>query len=119
MPQTTLEGWAVDEKADIKDGRLFVGSDKSSFAVIPAVHFAKLVSGSDEKKLLAKVKTQEELHAMGAEQMSDSVILGEAAYEVVPGYMTELPVPPGDRPPGKPSNSEADLLAAFLLDKMT
>ena len=58
----------------------------------------------------------EQLQRLGGEQMADSVLIGDSAYEVVPGYVTDVPqaARPAD---GKPS-SEADLLAAFLLNKM-
>jgi hypothetical protein len=120
LPQTTLEEWALNDKADIKDGKLVVTEEKESYPVTPAVHFLRLVSGSDERKLVSKVKTQEQLQAWGAEVMMDSVLLGEAAYEVASGYMAEVPLP-APRPPGdkKKASPEADLLAAFILDKLS
>ena len=77
------------------------------------------MSGEDTHKLVAKVKTEEQLKTLGAEQMADSVLLGDTAYEVVPGYLAEVPVSPSDAASaeGKPG-SETDLLAAFLLNKM-
>lgn len=120
VPQGTLEEWALEDKADIRDGRLTVAAEKASFAVIPAVHFTKLVSGTDDKKLLRKVKTQEELHKLGAEHMADSVLLGDTAYEVVGGYLTEVPVPSKAAGPAKKGvTPEAEALAAFLLDKLS
>ncbi|MHB8878371.1 MAG: hypothetical protein ACYC8T_32145, partial [Myxococcaceae bacterium] len=77
-----------------------------------------LVTGADDHKLLSKVKTDEQLHALGAEHMSDSVLIGETAYEVTQGFITEVaPPPPGKA--AKPASPDADLLAAFLLDKMS
>ena len=117
LSQTKLEEWALEDKADLREGKLTIPSENASFTVVPAVHFLKVVTGNDEKKLVAKVKTQEYLQQLGAEEMADSVILGETAYEVAPGYLAEVPV-------GKPaqekakSNPEADLLAAFLLNKL-
>jgi len=120
LPQGTLEEWALAEKADLQEGSLLVGSDKARFPLLPAVHFAKLVSGADDKKLLGKVKTPHQLQRMGAEQMMDSVILGDAAYEVVQGYVAVISTENSDRPADKRKGStETDLLAAFLLDKMT
>ena len=51
--------------------------------------------------------------------MADSVLIGDTAYEVVPGYVAEVAPPPAEAPPpeGQPG-SETDLLAAFLLNKM-
>ena len=117
LPQATLEEWAADARADLNDGKLFVEPDQITCLVAPAVHFSKLVSGTDARKLVATVKTPEQLEQMGAEQMLDSVILGDDAYEVVQGYLAELPWPPVNNE--KEESLDADLLAAFLLDKMT
>jgi len=81
------------------------------------VHFLRLVSGTDAKHLLSKVKTSVQLEQMGAEQMSDSVIVGEDAYQVVAGYVAEVPALSAAGEGKEPA--DADLLAAFLLDKMT
>jgi hypothetical protein len=117
LPQTQLEEWALGDKADLKDGKLVVMAEGGgSYPATPAVHFVQLVSGEDTHKLVAKVKTEAQLASLGAEQMADSVILGESAYEVVPGYVTEVAVAP--RPTDKKPSNETDLLAAFILNKM-
>jgi hypothetical protein len=117
LPQTTLEEWVAEGRADLKDGKLFVGPEKTACPVAPAVHFLKVVSGKDAHKLVATVKTPTQLEQMGAEQMLDSVILGEVAYEVAPGYLAEVPTVPARE--SATDSPDADLLAAFLLDKMT
>ncbi|WP_371876493.1 hypothetical protein [Pyxidicoccus fallax] len=119
LPQTQLEEWALADKADLREGKLVVMAEGgTTFPLTPAVHFVQLVSGEDAQGLVARVKTEEQLARMGAEQMADSVLVGENAYEVVPGYVTEVASSP--RPEGgeKKPDSEADLLAAFILNKM-
>jgi hypothetical protein len=113
LSQAQLEEWALADKADIQDDQLVLAGEAARVPVVPAVHFVALVSGADEHGLVAKVKTEPQLQSLGAEQMADSVLLGEAAYEVVPGYVAEVagPAPRKDVP-------ETDLLAAFLLNKM-
>ncbi len=119
LPQAQLEEWALAEKADLKDGHLVVPGEARPFPVTSAVHFAKVVTGADERHLLNKVKTEAELAALGAEQMSDSVLLGETAYEVVTGYLLEATVP-GARPAGdRATSAETNLLADFLLNKLS
>jgi hypothetical protein len=122
LPHKTLEDWATTDKADLSDGRLIVKETKSSHQVTPAVHFQKLVSGDDLQSLLGRVKTQSQLQAMGAEQLGDSCLIGETAYEVVEGFVAEVIVVPGAARPAdtrkKSSSPEADLLAAFILDKL-
>lgn len=119
LPQAQLEEWALEDKADVKDGVLVVTGEEGVYPVTPAVHIVQLVTGEDSNSLVTKVKTEEQLKSLGAEQMADSVLLGDTAYEVVPGYVAEVPSSPSDSASadGKPG-SETDLLAAFLLNKM-
>src|SRR4051794_4593583 len=79
LPQATLEEWALADKADLKEGKLVVAGEKATFPVKPAVHFTKVVSGQDDRKLLARVKTDEQLQQLGADHFADSVVLGETA----------------------------------------
>lgn len=123
LPQKTLEEWSISEKADLQDGKLVVAEGKASHGVIPAVHFVKLVSGNDQSQLVGRVKTMSQLDLLGCEHMMDSVILGETAYEVTPGYIADVPAPAAaasKAPEGKKkaTSPEADLLAAFILDKL-
>src|SRR4051794_4974975 len=94
LPQSTLEEWAGAEKADLKDGKLVLNDGKAvSYPVMPAVHFKTLASGNDEKKLVSKVKSHEQLKAIGAEHFADSVLVGETAYTVIEGYIADVPAP--------------------------
>jgi hypothetical protein len=117
LPQAMLEEWAADGRVDLRDGKLFVGAENAFWQVTPAVHFLKLVSGTDQRKLVASVKTPAQLEQLGAEQMLGSVIVGEDAYDVVQGYVAEISVSSDGKKTEGPA--DADLLAAFLLDKMT
>lgn len=119
LPQAQLEEWALEDKADVKDGVLAVNGEEGVYPVTPAVHIVQLVTGEDANGLVSKVKTEEQLKTLGAEQMADSVLLGDTAYEVVPGYVAEVPQASSEaQPPGGQPGSETDLLAAFLLNKM-
>jgi hypothetical protein len=121
LPQKSLEEWSMAEKADLQDGKLVVKEGGSStHPAVPAVHFIKLVSGDDTNGLVGRVKTAEQIQALGAEHLADSVILGDTAYEVAEGYLTEVQAPVAAKadPKKKPANPEADLLAAFILDKL-
>jgi hypothetical protein len=118
LSQTTLEQWALDDKADLRDGKLVVHSETDGWPVEAAVHFVKLVAGADEQRLVARVKTDTQLAQLGAERFEDSVVLGESAYEVVPGYVAEVAAP-SKNDIRQPSPPETDLLAAFILNKMS
>ncbi len=122
LPQKTLEDWSTTDKADLQDGKLVVMENKAAHAVTPAVHFVKLVSGNDTHQLVGRVKTMSQLDTLGAEHMMDSVIVGETAYEVTAGYVADVAAPaaaPAKVDSKKKATSpEADLLAAFILDKL-
>ncbi len=121
LPQAALEEWMMNEKADLQDGKLVVKEGGSStHPAAPAVHFVRVVSGEDTNGLVNRVKTTEQIHALGGEHMADSVVMGDTAYEVAEGYLTEVqaPAPVKADPKKKVSNPEADLLAAFILDKL-
>lgn len=120
LPHQTLEDWSVSEKADLQDGKLLITEGKTTYPVAAAVHFLKLVSGEDSQGLLGRVKTSAQLSELKAEHYADSCIVGEAAYEVVEGYVTEVQTaaPPKGDPKKKTGSPEADLLAAFILDKL-
>jgi hypothetical protein len=112
LPQTQLEEWALDEQADVREDKLLLKGETAPYAVAQAVHFKTLLSGDDSQKLVSRVKTSAQLQELGAEHMMDSVLLGETAYEVEPGYL--VTVPDAEAPK---SQSDADLLAAFLMNK--
>lgn len=120
LPQKTLEDWMFEEKADLEGGKLVVKEPRSTHPASSAVHFTKLVSGEDVHALVGRVKTDAQIAALGGEQMADTVIMGDSAYEVVPGFITEAQAPPAAKvdPKKKASSPEADLLAAFILDKL-
>jgi hypothetical protein len=115
LSQAQLEEWALEDKADLREGRLVVAAEGgSAWPLTPAVHVVQLVTGEDTHQLVSRVKTEEQLSRLGAEQMADSILVGDSAYEVVPGYVAEVGTPAPERKP----NSETDLLAAFILNKM-
>lgn len=119
LPQTTLEAWALADKADLVDGQLVVREEATSHPVTPAVHFRAVASGDDLHGLLGRVKTAEQLAALGAEHLADSCLVQDTAYEVAEGYVAEVAAPPPKaEPKPKAASPEADLLAAFILDKL-
>ena len=111
LPQTTLEEWASDDKADVREHALVLSGETAKFPVEPAVHLKALVSGPDEHKLLKTVKTDAQLSELGAERLADSVVAGETAYDVESGYVVQVP-DEGQAP------TETALLADYLLNKL-
>ncbi len=55
--------------------------------VIPSVHFVAIDGGShDPLEIIGSVKTQAELAQMSADHYESSVVIGDHAYTVTPGF---------------------------------
>ena len=130
LPQDALDGWLADDRGVIDGDTLTLKPDGARFRVQTAVRFlTELAGGGDEASLVGKVKDLEQLGALGAEHVSDSVILGDNAYQVVEGFvcepLAEESVTTGDSLVGAaqaatgegPPSGELDLLARFLLQQ--
>jgi hypothetical protein len=96
VAQPTLDSWAEQGKIDFVGSvmTLLGGDGKGrSYALDPAVRFLRVVGDEpDPNGLLRKVKSRAQLKELGAEQVDASVILGEVAYEVEPGFLAETSV---------------------------
>jgi hypothetical protein len=94
VSQAMLDSWADQGKIDFVGNvmTLLAGEGTGrSYALEPAVRFMKVVGAeADPHALIAKVKTADQLREMGAEQVGDSVVLGEVGYEVQPGFLAEV-----------------------------
>lgn len=126
LPQSTLDAWVDEGKVDLRPDRVVELATRAEFPAREALRFVKLESGADTAGLLHKVKPLAQVKALGAEYCLTSVILDETVYEVVPGWIAEVPAVPGTPPVAKapekrvePQNDEADMLARLLLDKLS
>jgi len=94
VSQAMLDSWADQGKIDFVGNvmTLLVGEGKGrSYALEPAVRFMKVVGAeADPHALIAKVKTADQLREIGAEQVGDSVVMGEVGYEVQSGFLAEV-----------------------------
>jgi hypothetical protein len=94
VSQEMLDTWAEQGKIDFVGNvmTLLQGEGKGrSYALEPAVRFLKILGAeADSNGLLSKVKPVSQLRGMGAEQVEGSVILGDVAYEVQPGFLAEV-----------------------------
>ena len=142
VSQALLDAWASQGRIDL-DGRsiaLLGGPGPGRrYALEPAVRFLRGAGGAgDVAGLVARVKSLAQVRELGGEAMADSVVLGEAAYEVEPGFLAEAsaveaasraapvaaPEPRGDGHRVLPRDledrrREAEALARFLLDNLS
>lgn len=95
VPQEALETWVADGRAHVMGETLFV--EGVPFQLAGAVRFvAEVAGGGDSAQLVGKVKTLEQVEAMGGEHAAGSVLLDDNAYEVVEGFLAQAE--PRDKP---------------------
>ena len=115
FPQAVLDEWIVAGTVDLQRGELtLVGGAGAGrrYALEEAVRVMKEVSGAgDLAKLLGKVKTRAWLEQRGGEIVESSMLFGDAAYDVEPGWVG---TPIGPLPPGARVKNEEDLLGRFV-----
>lgn len=72
---------------------------------------AEVTGANDDHKLVGKVKPKSLLVELGAEILENSMILGDNAYDVVPGWAGEPQEPYVAKPGG--AATEEDMLRRF------
>ena len=96
VSQAMLDAWAEQGKIDFVGNvmTLLQGEGRGRrYALDPAVRFLEVLGAeADPNALLTKVKPVSQLREMGAEQVEGSVVLGDLAYEVEPGFLAEVSV---------------------------
>jgi hypothetical protein len=88
FPQAAVDDWIVEGSVDFRDGELTILAGGRRFQVTEAVHILHEVSGGgDTHDLAGRVKLRSFLDGLGAEILESSMLLGEAAYDVTPGWV--------------------------------
>jgi hypothetical protein len=86
--------------------------DQPSFELEPAYRFVRTSDGGpDPHGLVGQIKYEKEMKALKAEVYLDSIIYGDTAYEVEPGFI-------GEKKELIDRLSDTELLARFLLDTL-
>lgn len=101
FPQSAIDQWGIDGKIDLVSGELILLKEGRRYKVEEAVRVVAEVTGANEEhRIVGKVKPKRALDEIGAEILENSMILGDNAYDVIPGWM------------GTPASSFADHLAS-------
>lgn len=86
-----LEAWVSDGRAEIDAEELRDRETGRRFKLREALRFLEEVTGApDTASLVGKVKDLESVAKLGGEHMADSVLLGDNAYRVQPGFLGTL-----------------------------
>ncbi|MBI5069776.1 MAG: hypothetical protein HZB56_16200 [Deltaproteobacteria bacterium] len=93
VTQVILDTWAGQGKIDFAGNVMTILAGEGSgraYTLLPAVRILRVVGAdADPNGLVHKVKAEAQLREMGAEILSDAVVMGDVAYEVEPGFMAE------------------------------
>ncbi len=122
FPQALLDMWIADERIDLTGNELLLRDEGRRFRIFEAVHVVRdAADGGDQSHLVGKVKTREQLTE--AEILENSMLIGDNAYDVVPGFVGEpigafeARAADAAKAPSNASNDE-ELLAQFLLKSL-
>lgn len=118
FPQPLLDTWIAEERVELTGDQLLLRDEGRRYTIAEAVHVIRdAAGGGDVRSLIGKVKTRDQLGDLGAEVFEGSMIVGDDAYDVVPGFVGE---PNGQAPAAAPSAdaNEEDLLAQFLIKSL-
>jgi len=88
FPQSAVDQWGIDGRIDLLAGELILLAEGRRYKVEEAVRIVTEVTGAnDDRKIIGKVKPKRALDEIGAELLETSMILGDNAYDVVPGWV--------------------------------
>lgn len=87
FPQACLDQWGVEGKIEVTGAEIVVVAEGRRYDVLEVCHVVAEVTGApDPHEIVGKVKAKQTLLAMGAEILENSMIIGDHAYDVVPGW---------------------------------
>lgn len=120
LPQELLDGWLLRRSAELIDDELMLFPHRRRFRLVEAARIVGEVTGApDPFGITGQVKTLNFLLELGAELLEGSMVLGDAAFQIVPGW---LATPIGSYPdylaelgpaPAR-ARDDGELLSAFL-----
>jgi hypothetical protein len=88
FPQAALDQWISDGKVDLVGDELTIKTEARRYHILEAARIVREVTGlADANDLVGKVKTREHLSGLGADLLENSMVLGDNAYDVIPGFM--------------------------------
>ena len=119
FPQAALDEWVANDRVDLSADELLIRAEGRKFRVVEAVRILREVTDTnDPHDIVGTVKSKAYLAELGAEILEGSMIIGDNAYDIVPGFAG---APIGSfaehlqASPRTPSlNTDEELLAAFL-----
>ena len=89
IAQATLEAWMDSGQAALDGDVVRLQRARRAYRLDAAVRFVSAVSGTDDG-LIGKVLSERRLTELGGELLGDSVLFGDVAFQIEPGYIGTL-----------------------------
>jgi hypothetical protein len=133
FPQAALDQWLADGAIELQGTELSILAEARRYRLAESARILTEVTGStDAHELLGRVKSKQYLEELGAEILENSMLLGDNAYDVMPGWLAypigsfEEFVASPERAKARSQSSfpadeprtEEDLLARYLLKNL-
>ncbi len=127
FPQEALDVWLSEGRVELTGDELVLRAEGRRFRMTEAVRVLREVTGTpDAYDLVDRVKSKVFLGALEAELLETSMLIGDNAYDVVPGF---LGTPVGSfaehvahtrasSPELKVPGTDEELLGQFLLQTL-
>lgn len=88
LPQLALDERLADGVVELHERQLLVVPEQRRYLLVDAVRVVRdFADGDDVYGIVGRVKTLAFLAELGAEVLGDSMLIADAAYEVVPGFV--------------------------------
>lgn len=136
FPESALNDWVLEGAVDLRGSELTILAEARKYQLAEAVRVLREVTGgADTNDLVGRVKSKIFLQELGAELLETSMVLGDNAYDVVPGWLGapigtfDQHVVSEERKNARASatneqffddepRTDEDLLARFLLERL-
>lgn len=133
VSEALLDRWVTFGQVELEEGILKIKPTGARYSLEEGARVIGEATGSgDPAGLVGRVSTLAELSALGAEVLDRSVLVGEVAYDVVPGFIASPAGERGERIPSarllkelsalseppRRGQSDEELLARFLIEKL-
>jgi hypothetical protein len=125
FPQIALNEWVATDRVDLSADELLIRAEGRKFRIVEAVRILREVTDTpDPHDIIGTVKSKAYLAELGAEILEDSMIIGDNAYDIVPGFAgapigsfaDHQKAAPNER--AQSMSTDEELLAAFLSQAM-
>jgi hypothetical protein len=90
LPQDVVDTWIAADKVELAGEVMTFRGSGVALRVVPGYYFVQASGGSDDaNQLVGRAKLKAAVAAMGAEVYMNSVLLGETAYDIEPGFIAK------------------------------